>query len=317
MLLPAGSPAEWLDAHLGAYFTTYADQTAPGGSGASGGGVQRRAIGYDEVLGALLERQAAEWLADGIPGGSAGMYLAGWFPGTLAGWVAFALLGSGAAYLPDRLRLSWLLHPDGWADGVALGPGTAALVLPGHPWAGRPGVEVVASAEEQRGRLVAAVIDASTPIVDRIQELTRAGRVGLWHEVGDGFSGAVAYQQAFALTTDHVAVVEALTRHPGAPWKRKPTLRFVADDFGTWCSFQKGGCCQYYLEARALGEDPAAQDLDDLEDEDHRAFLRAFPPVAGAPAYCGNCKFLPPEDVFARDRWWRRREARHSGSPAG
>lgn len=313
MLLPARSPAEWLEAHLGAYFTTYADRTPPG----QPGGAQRRPVGYDEVLDGLLERQAAEWLAEGIPGGSAGMYLAGWFPGSLAAWVAFALLGSGAAYLPDRSSLSWLLHPDGWADGVVLGPGTTVLVLPGHPWAGHAGVEVVASAEEQRGRLVEAVIEASTPIVDRIHELTRAGRVGLWHEVGDGFSGAVAYQQAFALRGEHVAVVEGLTRHPGAPWRRKPILQFVADDFGTWCSFQKGGCCQYYLEARALGEDPADTDPEDIEDEDHRAFCEAFPPVPGAPAYCGNCKFLPPGDVFARDRWWRRREALHPDSAAG
>ncbi|MBX3013912.1 MAG: hypothetical protein KF832_20490 [Caldilineaceae bacterium] len=305
MSLATDTPGEWLERYLSSHPQSDPEHEE---QAQAHGDSPRRLVAYDEVIGSggLAERLFTEWVADGMPRAVAGTYLAGWFPGILASKTTFGLIGAGAAFLPERQRLAWWLHPAGWTDGTAFDPETHVLVLPGHPWVGQAGVEVVATAQEQHSRLVTAVIASATPIIEWLYQNTSAGRFALWHEVSDGFANPLAYQESFALTADQVEVVRSLVAQPGVPWKRKPRLEFVAEEWGTWCIFQKGGCCLHYIEHRARG---GHHDDDHENDDDHREFHALFPEPEGAEAYCSNCKFRPWNEVRDIQQWWRRREA--------
>ena len=285
MILSAPTPGEWLRRHFDAY---------------QAGGPQHRVVRYDDLLGRddALVRQLERWRREAIPDAAGGMYLSGWFGGQLAAWTAFCLIAARAAFLPERERLSWLVHPDGWPDATVLGEGTPVLVRPDHPWAGQPGVGVVATAQEQRTMLAEAVARAAGPLIDHLQALTRAGRGGLWHEVGDGFAGAVTDQRAFPLRPEHVDEVRALADLPGAPWRRRARLDHVREGDLAYCVVQRGGCCLSYTEP------PQAKEPDD----DSVAFRKAFDDEPEAPRYCDDCRFRPYESCFARQSWWRRRE---------
>jgi hypothetical protein len=294
MLLPAATPAAWLDTHLLRSFSTYVEATREG--------VPHRSLGVDEVLAddALVLRELRDLLtAEGATPRAAATNLAGWFGGLAATALGYAFVGSGAGFLVNPATIRWMVHPDGWSDAVELGDVTS-VVPPGHPWSGLANVLVIDDVIERRARVAAALVEAVRPVIDACHGLARVGKAGMWNEVGDGFASALVYQATIPVTEPDVEAMRALIATPGVPWKARATLRVVTTDHGRVCVMQKGGCCLVFT---------GDYDHDDEElDDDRRAYRDRFSDPPGAPNYCVNCPRRDFADCQARQLWWRARE---------
>lgn len=302
MILDAPTPGDWLDRHLPSFYPHHHVEAAEGRPSTS--------LGVDDLVadGAALLRAAFDHeVEEGWPPQAAATNLAGGWGGSVSTFVAFLAVASDAHWLVSPAGLRWARHPDGWVEAVRV-EHPRVLVGSGHPWAGQPGVEVVADPAERDRRAVGAVVDALTPVIQAIRGLTRVGTPGLWNAVVDAFGEAVVHQGIFPVTPDQVVVVRRLVAAADRPWRSRPTVRAVATDFGHVCVTQRGGCCLAYLV-----DWPDDHDGDDA----HRAYDAAFPEPTEAPGYCPDCSLRPYAECEVRQVWWRVREQRERTSSRG
>jgi len=259
-----GRPVGWLEEHFAAAFPDH----QPISGSAADAERPHGLLTCEELTGGVLRELRDEMVGLGTPAAAAGMYLAGWYGGLTASFVGFALVGSDAGFLLSRNTLRWWVHPDGYADALEPGDNVTAVVLPGHPWSGRADTVTVVSRAEQAALTTESLVAVVSPLVNALQDLTRTGRVGLWHEVADALGGALVYQQTIPVTEDACDLLRGLLSVPGTPWKRRPRIDLVSTDSGLTCVTHKGGCCLAYTDT---------SEADHAEDEDHRAFQNAFP----------------------------------------
>lgn len=262
MLSP--TPASWLA-------TVLAAQYEPSGDG--------RWITLPELLGgdaAELRALHEGFIAFGAPAPAAATYLAGWFAGTLAAAIGYALAVAQAGLLADERGVRWHLDPAGWPDALELGE-PRTVVPPGHAWAGQHGVDVV-EPETCARQAVADLVSLVRPLIDACHRLAKVGRAGLWNEVGDGLGMALAHQWHAEATPERLAVLRDAVTLPGVPWRARPRLSWAATSFGPVHVAQKGGCCLAFT-------------------------------AGGTAEYCGTCSLRSPDDADARQVVWH--EERH------
>ena len=297
MVLEAGSPAEWLERHLGAKYERdrHGAEAGPG-AGAPERWFTRADLVADDAR--VLRATFAGLVADDLPAPAAATFVASYVGGLLADAVGYCLAGMEAGLVVAATGVRWRRHPDGWFDRIDLA-GTRFVVAADHPWADRDDVDVVA---DDRRRLVVTVeslVDAVAPIIDACNGLAKVGRAGLWNEVGDGLGMALVDQEALPVREEIVALLCDAVHAPGARWKARPTLRIAEASFGPTVVGQKGGCCLAYTRQRADVEETPA-DESDLD----RAYRQRFPDVPGEPRYCTTCSLRDPADCEARQIFW-------------
>lgn len=275
---PAGGPAEWAATVLQERYDRWAERDAdavPGG----GRWVEVADVVADDCR-FLRELHPRVMAAHAAPPDTAASYLAGWYAGAVADVVGYALATAGAGLVlgADDARLH--THPEGWIDRIELAS-PRAVVPAGHPWVGRPGVEVVAPDDMLR-RCVGAVVEVVAPIIDGCHGLARVGRAGLWNEVGDCLG--LAFDDTVPATESVRELLMAAASVPAAPWRAKPSIEIVDDEvLGPVLLRRKGGCCLAYQcdHGESAGD---------------------------GPHYCTTCKFRDPDDSRARQLFWRRLE---------
>lgn len=299
LLLHAADPAAWLAAHHEPRAWRWLDDVDPAAV---------EVVTLADVLAddaAVLRRCHRRLVDDGTPAPAAATYLAEWFAGTVAGVVGVGFAAAGAGFLlggPEvGTAVRYRLHPDGWVAHVDVP--ARAVVAADHPWAGTPGVRVVAGPEQVLACAVDALIATVGDVVEACHGLARVGRAGLWNEVGDGLGAAAAHHGSLPVDERVVEVLRHAVDRPGVPWRTRPDLLLVESErLGTVHLARKGGCCLAYT--RPVEEIPEG-DLD----EDRRAYRSRFPEPPGAPRYCMSCSFRTIEDSTARQLWWRERDA--------
>ncbi|MFT4165140.1 MAG: hypothetical protein QM650_07835 [Microlunatus sp.] len=249
----------------------------------------------DTVPGVLARLQA-----EGFPEAAAGTYVAGWLPASPAYLVGalYAETGAGLALTADELH--WWLHVEGWTTGLSVSDSVRVLVGPGHPWSGQPNVETQVASAAVAQLTATALVAAVSTLVEAIRTSTRAGVVGLWHEVSDALATSIVERESPA-RPEEIQRLRELVAVPIRPWKRLPRIELVESARGPASVCHRGGCCQSFT---ATSVDDAADEPDELE----RAFQLAFPQVSGEPDYCGNCKFRSFDDVVNRFLWRRAQE---------
>ncbi len=293
---PTGGPGEWAAAVLQQRYDRWADHDADGepapGRWMSVGDV---VAGGCRWLRELHPTVMSEYTA---PPDTAATYLAGWYAGALADVVGYGLATAGAGIVlrPEAVRLR--VHPDGWVDRIELDLPTA-VVPDGHPWAGRPDVDVV-DADEMLRRCVTALIEVVAPIVDGCHGLARVGRVGLWNEVADHLG--LAFDEAVPAVESVRDLLLASVAVPDVPWRARPRIEIVDDEvLGPALIRRKGGCCLAYQCDHDAG-------ADEIVDPDRLAFRERFGADTHGPHYCTTCKFRDPDDSRDRQLFWRRLE---------
>jgi len=294
-LLTAETPQSWLETHLEAHLAVH--ETAPVDP------AQRT-----WVEGAAVLAEDARFLREthrrilGDDGGTpqmAAKWLVGWTAGTVADAVGFVLAIGGAGVLADTAPLRWRLHPDGWVDRVSLA-GCTVLVTADHPWAGLPGVEVVAEESEVVTRTVDSLVRGVRPVVDAIRSIAPVGARSLWAEVADGIGMSPTYQPHLPVRDDVVGRLRAALTAPGAPWRVSPEVRTASAPWGPVYLGQKGGCCLAYQ----LPE-PDAAVVDDAEMTDAmREYHARFPRETGERRVCTTCSLRDPQGCADRQLWW-------------
>lgn len=232
--------------------------------------------------------------AEGFPQAAAGTYLAGWLPASPSYLVGALYAETGAGLSVTAKDLRWWLHDEGWTTGLAVASPATILVGPDHPWSGQPEVRTLRNDAAVRQATVTALIDSVGTLVEAIQVASRAGVVGLWHEVSDALANSLG-ERTDAVRPEEVERLRALVSVPQRPWKRLPRIELVESAHGPVSVCHRGGCCQSFTLTGAA---------DDYEpDELERAFELAFPRAADEPDYCGNCKFRSFDDVVNRRLW--------------
>ncbi|PWJ56238.1 hypothetical protein SAMN06264364_101213 [Quadrisphaera granulorum] len=221
---------------------------------------------------------------------AAAKWLVGWYPGRVAHALGYAYANRAASITVDADQLRFGRHPDGWTQVVDFGS-ARFVVSEAHPWAGSPGVDVVADEADVVATGLTSLVCAAEPVVDAVRTLARVGRAALWAEVADAFVLA-------GRSTGHAspgAVVERLNaavRTPGAPW-RSPARLWITNGPGGRATIvgQKGGCCLAYQCPT-----PPDEDLD----EQTRAWYALFPADRHGRHYCNTCSLISPQDCQAR-----------------
>lgn len=297
-------PQTWADTVLQGRFDRWADEdTDHEPDGLDRGGTW---ITIDDVIAddcALLRELHSRLMArNQAPADTAATYLAGWYAGAVADVVGYGLATAGAGIVlrPDGVRLH--VHVDDWVDRIRL-QAPVALVPGGHPWAGRPGVDV-AELDEMLRDCVSALVEVVSPIVDGCHRLARVGRVGLWNEVGDNL--ALAFDIAVPAVDEIRELLLAAAAVPGVPWRARPSIEIVDDaELGPTLVRQKGGCCLAY-QCNRVADDSTGHELD----PDVMALEERFGSDTDGPHYCTTCKFREPADARERQLFWRRLEHR-------
>lgn len=293
---PGGDPVSWLPETLAARRAEWDEPFVS----------PVRSASLAEVLahsGALLAHQHQALVADGVPPKAAATYLAGWFGGGLAESIGVGLAGAGAAFCADADQVRFDLHAEGWPQEVR--PGGAIVVDASHPWAGRPGVEVVEDPFAVLDRAVRSLVQVATPIIDACRALAPVGRVGLWNEVGDALACVLSYQSFLPADATALVVLDAAVSWPGPPWKARPRLGFAASELlGPVAVAQKGGCCLAYTRDRSCDDHHGG---DGEPDPEQVARDDRFPDHPAQPSYCSTCSFRDPADCDARQVLWRER----------
>ncbi|BAK35922.1 hypothetical protein MLP_29080 [Microlunatus phosphovorus NM-1] len=305
MRLPAESPAAWTERHRA---TLFPDHLATLDHLAGGDRPAHVLRTTDELVAGTLVQAVDDLTTGGTPLAAAGMQLASSYAGLMSWWIGVALLGADAAMVVSPNAVSYWCHPGDYPDALEIANPIGAVVPPGHRWSDHSGVRVAPPRQVAEAAAHSAIV-AATPLVEQLHELTRAGRVGLWHEVADSFAGAAVYQQDIRVGRSDLQTIDDALALPGAPWRRRPSLRLHSVPGGAVCILHKAGCCLAYTTQSSV---------DTEFDEDHQAFETAFPPERGQPGYCVSCKFRSIEEVTRMQLWWRAREAgvTSSGSPA-
>lgn len=290
----ADGPGEWAAAVLQQRYDRWAEHD-PGGEPAPG-----RWMSVADVV-----ADGCRWLRDlhptvmsefAAPPDTAATYLAGWYAGALADVVGYGLATAGAGMVlrPEAVRLH--VHPDGWVDRIELAS-PRAVVPGGHPWSGRPDVDL-GDADEMLRRCVATLIEIVTPIVDGCHGLARVGRVGLWNEVADHLG--LAFDEAVPAVESVRELLLASVAVADVPWRARPSIDIVDDEvLGPTLIRRKGGCCLAYQCDHDAG-------ADEIADPDRLAFRERFGADTDSPRYCTTCKFRDPDDSRDRQLFWRR-----------
>lgn len=296
LVLPAATPREWLATHLEARQAVHDDPHA--------GPV--RWVGPDALLADdaahLRELHARLRERDGAPPAAVAKWVAGWFAGGVAAASGYVLAAASAALLLPADGLRFRLHPEGWPERVD--PGTDAVaVAPGHPWAGQPGVRVVADGPAVAALAVDALTPVVAPLVAACRTLAKVGAAGLWAEVADRFGLAVLHQLDLPADPAVVDRLQEALATPGRPWRRAPELRADRDLY----LGRKGGCCLAYR-----CEPGPPPDLDALDDR-LRAWYTRFPLVDG-DRYCSTCPLRDLAGCEERQRFWTGQERAARGA---
>ncbi len=292
-LLEAPTPQAWLDTHLERHFAVHEVD------GAEDPGLDW--VGPEDLLAddaAPLVAAHARILADGGTPQMAAKWLVAWTAGSLADAVGFLLATGAAGVLADTGRVRWRRHPGGWVDR-ARPEGCTVLVTDGHPWAGQPGVEVVATEDEVVARTVDALVRVVRPVVDGVRRTARVGARALWAEVADGIGMSPTYQPHLPVREDVVERLRAALTAPGVPWRVSPTVRTASAPWGPAYVGQKGGCCLAY-QRPDTSEPVAEADLT----PGLRAYRALFPPETGAARVCATCSLRDPQGCADRQLWW-------------
>lgn len=267
------SLAAWVGGPLADHLAVHAE-TAP--DDPSGGG---RWVGVEDLLveRGPLTTLAAGHVAAGATPAAAAKWLCGWFAGGVADAVGYTLALTSAALVVDPVDVLWRVAVGGYPDVVRTGP-ARAVVAPGHPWQGQPGVDVVTGQDEVDQAALRSVVAVGELIVPVCGALAKVGRRALWAEVADRFGLAVAYD--LALPVDHHLVdrVGRALRARSAPWTVTPTLSIALGRTGPAYVGRKGGCCLAYQSAGL--------------------------PAADGPAYCTSCPLREPADSSERFLEW-------------
>ena len=294
-VLRAATPREWIVTHLSAHQAAHDDEPPAG---------EPRWVTSGDLVadGATVLRRAHARLVadDGASPAAAAKWLAGWFAGGLADAAGFVYATGGAALLVDGAGVRFRLHPDGWPDRCDVGT-PAVAVAPDHPWAGLPGVRVVAGDAELAQVAVAAVTAAADPLVEACRTLAKVGRAALWAEVADGFGLPVLHQLDVPVDPDVVRRLRQALRAPGRPWRKVPDLRVAHTPDGPAYLGRKGGCCLAYQSPEEAADDA---DLDAR----HRAYRERFPEKDGEPRYCSTCSLRDLAGCEERQVFWLEQE---------
>ena len=326
LLLDAATPDDWIETHLAQHYRQHH---------ADDGGPPRPWVTIADVLaddaGQLRRTHTRLCADDETTPNAAAKWVTSWYPGMVADAVGFTLAAAAAGLLLDSARLRLRLHPDGWVDqvdplgsaapvgstgsaGSYLAPrstvdaGPTVAVAAGHPWAGLPGVLVVADEHEVARLAVKALTVAVEPLVEGCRTLARVGRTSLWAEVADGFGLPLLMQPELPVDPAAVRRLQSGLRAEGALWRRRPDLRVDHNGRNADYLGRKGGCCLAYQCT-----DNSAIDLDSL-DPQSRAFEERFPTGPGEPRFCSTCSLRELGDCEDRQLFWLRseREARCS-----
>jgi hypothetical protein len=122
---------------------------------------------------------------------AAGSLLAGWLSSAVVGAAGVALVLWQRTWVLDPAS-TWLrLHPDGWADGIAVA--APVRVCPDDAAGGAVDVEVVRDVAELSRRWAAEAASAMTPILGHLASRARFGLPGMWGGVADGVVGQAVW----------------------------------------------------------------------------------------------------------------------------
>lgn len=271
LLLPGTDPAGWLAAHL---------LPRVGATPAGAPGIDLPSAHARLVAGGATPQAAAKWLS-------------AWYPGLVAHAVGWVLGTAGAALVVDPGEVRFAVVPEGWPSGADLGPLRVA-VAPDHPWAGRPGADVVAPDAVLATALASVVAQAG--LVEQLRALARVGRPSLWAEVADRLGTALSHDAALPVCEHAAGRLRAVVRLPGAPWRAVPRLEVEPTAAGPAYLPQKGGCCLAYQ---------CAPEPEVLQPGSWLAVYRErFPAPQDAADRCSTCSLLDPDACRARQRLW-------------
>jgi len=227
----------------------------------------------------------------GAPPRVAAMLVGQWAVGMVAAAIATGLVRDGIVPQPGEDDLELLQIGGGYCGDVRLAD-VPVTVAPGHPWAGRAGVETVADTAALGGRAMTTIMQLGEPAVASLVARAGLGRPGLWAQTAD--TTAAALQRLAAIDGVPLDRVQAVTKRfltlPGHPWRRTPEL-WVAEADGVDVGIQRrGSCCLFYqCDPEAADEPPVTADEE---------YLARF--GDDGPRYCGNCLFRDRDDVEAR-----------------
>lgn len=291
-LLSAPGPAEWLATHV---------PTGPGAVDASAPQVWlalNQVVADDAAVLAAAHRRVLAGQGRGGTAQMAAKWVLTWTVGPVASLVGLFLGAGSAGLLLDRGSVRVRLHPDGWVDRVEP-VGCPVVVAPGHPWAGRDDVLVVADEAELVLLTVDSLVAALRPVVDAVRGLARVGARTLWAEVADDLGLATTYRPDLPGRADVVARLQAAVTAPGAPWRVSPTLRTTTAPWGDEVYVgQKGGCClAYQRPASDVVEDELTDDLREY----HAQFERELPDGRNV---CNTCSLRDRAGCDARQLFW-------------
>ena len=295
-LLGADGPAEWFATHLRAGQAAHGEDHE--------GLVRPVWIGLDDLVadhGRALGDVHRRILAGDGRGGSAQMaakWTLSWTAGPVAALVGYVLGAGSAGLILDRGTVRLRLHPDGWVDR-AEPVGCPVAVTGEHPWAGQPGVEVVADEAELVRVTVDALVAALRPVVDAVRGLARVGARTLWAELADELGLATTYQPALPGRAEVVARLRDAVTAPAAPWRVSPSLRTTTAPWGEQVYVgQKGGCClAYQRPAPPVPEDELTEDLREYL----ARFDRALP---DGKHVCTTCSLRDEAGCEQRQLFW-------------
>ncbi|NHC13630.1 hypothetical protein [Motilibacter deserti] len=280
LALAAATPAAWLRTHL----EPRLGGTAPGDWS-----------GLDRLeLPRLRELHALTMASRGASPAAAAKWLCGWYAGGVAAAIGLALVTAEAALVPAAGQVRWRVNPGGWPDAYSLGA-LRVVVAAGHPWAGQPGVDVVATLEGVRAAALAAAVAVASPLVERCSKVAKVGRVSLWAEIADCYGLAAAGHPDVPVRQRVAEAVAAAVALPEAPWRARPVLVAEQTPIGpTWLS-QKGGCCLDYQTVEPVAVQPVADEPVAAEPVAAEAVVEPEP-----RPYCDTCSLRDFADCASR-----------------
>lgn len=237
---------------------------------------------------AALERiEESQRRGAGAPAKVALTTAAGWTAGYVTAALAIGLLRDGALLkLSAATGPMALRDPGGWLCDLRV-EDAPLLVAADHPFAGRPGVEVVDDPAADFGTEVARVCG---PWVTALATRSKRSATGLWAMAADAVGTAT---NTLAVADDTrspdawIAAAEPLLAADGTPWRKEPKLWTFETPNGLKGVVQhRTSCCLWYRCNPDDADDPEAARLEIVEE----------------PNYCSTCLFRDPADIDARAR---------------
>lgn len=253
----------------------------------TGGGAEWIALDRVVETTALERIEELQRRGAGAPAKVALTTAAGWTAGYVTAALAVGVLRDGVLLrLSEAQGAAALRDPGGWLCDLRCDAAPLA-VTPDHPFAGRPGVEVVDDLHAAFGREVSRVCD---PWIEALATRSRRSRSGLWAMAADAVGTAT---NTLAATDDSrspegwVAAAEPLLAASETPWRKQPKLWTFETASGLKGVVQhRTSCCLWYRCNPDDADDPEAVRLDIVEE----------------PNYCSTCLFRDPKDIDARAR---------------